>query len=87
MRERKAAPTPPTDRQSSDSISCITERHFTPNELALMWSMHPSTVRRIFENMPGVLKLSVAGSPGSRRYVTLRIPRSVAETWYRKAST
>lgn len=81
MRERNAAPGP----QGSDS-SGITERHFTPSELARMWSMHPSTVRRIFENMPGVLKLSVSDLPSSRRYVTLRIPQSVAEAWYRKAS-
>ncbi len=64
----------------------FTQPHFTPSELAEMWGMHPSTVRRLFEAVPGVLKLSVSGSRGSRRYVSLRIPESVAEAWYREHS-
>ena len=81
MRERHRAPGPHT------VTGTFTQRHFTPNELAVAWGLHPSKVRRIFEAIPGVLKLSVCGSQTSRRYVSLRIPESVAEEWHREHSS
>lgn len=60
------------------------ERHYTANELAALWGVHPSTVRRIFEKQPGVLKLARPRSKRARSYVGLRIPESVAASWYRE---
>jgi hypothetical protein len=55
------------------------ERHFTPQELAELWRLDESTVRRMFLDEPGVL---VYGKEkrrdGHRDYVTLRIPASIA---------
>jgi hypothetical protein len=59
------------------------EKHFTPQELAELWRLDESTVRRMFLEEPGVM---VNGKEkrrdGKRQYVTLRIPASVAERAY-----
>src|ERR1700733_4926975 len=55
------------------------ERHFTPQELADMWKVSIQTIREIFQNEDGVLKIGRDGTRSRRRYKTLRIPESVAE--------
>ena len=67
------------------SSSIAFERHYSPSEIATMWSLSEDAVRRLFENEPGVLVLSDA-KPGMRRYRTLRIPESVALRVHRKLS-
>lgn len=54
------------------------ERHFTPQELASLWGLDESTIRRLFIDEPGVLKIGKANRrDGKRDYITLRIPESV----------
>ncbi len=55
------------------------EHHFTPHELADLWKLDASTIRRMFIDEPGVF-LCVEEDGGNTRsdYMTLRIPRSVA---------
>ena len=54
------------------------QQHFTVKEVADAWKLDPTTVRRIFIDEEGVLKI---GNPtargGKRSYVTLRIPFQV----------
>ena len=61
------------------------EEHYTVLEVAGLWKVSDDKVREVFEHEPGVL---VLGSPRSngrkRRYVTLRIPKSVFERVYRR---
>ena len=59
------------------------ERYFTPNELAEFWRLDESTIRRLFQDEPGVLKIGEAGRRNKRDYVTLRIPASTAARFYR----
>jgi hypothetical protein len=55
------------------------QRHFTPKELAQRWALDESTIRRMFMDEPGVLKIGKANRrDGKRDYITLRIPESVA---------
>jgi hypothetical protein len=59
------------------------ERHFTPKQLADLWLLHESTIRRLFVDEPGVLKYGkVSRRDGHRDYVTLRIPETVARRVY-----
>jgi hypothetical protein len=58
------------------------EPHFTPRELAQGWGLSDDTIRRWFEDEPGVLKGGVDGSRGRRRKMFLRIPASVAQRVY-----
>jgi hypothetical protein len=59
------------------------ERHFTPQELAELWRLDESTIRRLFQDEPGVLKIGEAGKRNKRDYVTLRIPASAALRFYK----
>lgn len=60
------------------------EQHLTPRELAQGWGLSDDTIRRWFEDEPGVLKGGVDGSRGRRRKIFLRIPVSVAQRVYRE---
>jgi hypothetical protein len=54
------------------------ERHFTPKQLAELWGFSEDTIRRRFQDVPGVLKVGAAFRRKRRGYVSLRIPESVA---------
>jgi hypothetical protein len=71
-----------------DNLDCnmMAERHYTPEELAELWAVSTETVRSIFREEPGVLKIGKTGSRFKRGYVTLRIPEEVAERVHRKLS-
>ena len=59
------------------------ERHYTPHELAELWKLDESTVRRMFMDETGVLIYGKEKRRDGRRdYVTLRIPESVAKKVY-----
>jgi hypothetical protein len=58
-------------------------QHLTPAEIAEAWNVDETTVRRIFLDEPGVLKIGrLTAGRGKRSYVTLRIPVDVAERVY-----
>jgi len=58
------------------------ERHFTPKELAGLWKLSETKIRRLFQNEPGVLRIGEpsrrVGRKLKRSYFTMRIPESVA---------
>lgn len=59
--------------------------HFTVAELAEIWKLDETTIRRIFQDEPGVLKIGKFNRrDGKRDYVTLRIPESVVSRVYEK---
>lgn len=62
-----------------DSIPSAFDRHFTAAELGELWKLDESTIRRMFQDQPGVLKIGKSNRrDGKRDYVTLRIPEAVA---------
>lgn len=63
------------------------EKHYSAKELAELWSLDPSSVRRLFQDEPGVLKIGRSGRrDGKRDYVTLRIPESIAARAHERLS-
>jgi len=66
--------------------SATLERHFSVAEVAAMWNLSKDTVRRMFQDEPGVLVLGGRSSRRKRRYTTLRIPQSVLERVHRQYS-
>jgi hypothetical protein len=72
---------------TSASQSPASERHYTIAEVGEMWNLSKDTVRRIFQNEPGVLVLGDT-SPRRRKrpYKTLRIPASVAQRVHERCS-
>lgn len=61
-------------------------RIYTPRDLAELWQLSEQTIRRLFQDLPGVLKIGDRSPRGKRGYVTLRIPASVAEHVFRERS-
>ena len=54
------------------------EKHYTPQEIAELWKLDESTIRRLFIDEPGVLVYGKEKRRDGRRdYVTLRIPASI----------
>jgi hypothetical protein len=70
--------------QNTTQAALALERHYSVAEVAKMWALSEKTIRRMFEDEPGVLQW---GSPETRRkrgYQTLRIPESVLLRVHRK---
>jgi Fic family protein len=72
------------ERSNSDSTAF--ERHFTVAELAILWSLSEDTIRRCFQEEPGVIEIVRRKKVSKRRYTTLRIPASVVERVHRNKS-
>lgn len=53
------------------------ERHYSIADLARLWGLSTRTIRRMFENEPGVLQWGSSQTRFKRPYVTLRIPETV----------
>jgi hypothetical protein len=68
------------------STRALVERHYAVAEIAAMWNLSTDKVRHLFEEEPGVLVIG-RRNPRKRRYVTLRIPESVAERVHSRLSS
>lgn len=62
------------------------EKHFSPSELAKLWGVSAETIRVLFRQEQGVLKIGQNGTRYKRGYKTLRIPESVAERVHTRLS-
>jgi hypothetical protein len=58
------------------------EAHYTVRQIAAAWGLSASTVRRIFSQVPGVLKIGSTRRKGVGRHVTLAIPERVVRAQY-----
>ncbi len=67
-------------------MSRATEPHYSVAEVAEMWKLSPSAVRRLFQREPDVFTIGEPRPKYGRRRgkVTLRIPESVLERVYRR---
>jgi hypothetical protein len=69
-----------------EQSNIMKEKHYAPDELAELWGVSTETIRSIFKQEPGVLKIGKTGSKYKRGYVTLRIPADVAERVHTRLS-
>jgi hypothetical protein len=65
-------------RLSDAGAGGVFGRIYTPRELATLWQLSENSVRRLFQDEPGVFTLGASNPRGRRGYTTLRIPESVA---------
>jgi len=79
-------PTKISIRDIEQSNILMDEKHYAPAELALLWGVSVQTVRELFKDEDGVLKIGSDGTRNRRAYKTLRIPYSVAERVHTKLS-
>jgi AraC-like DNA-binding protein len=62
------------------------EKHYSIEEIAKLWHLSPKTVRELFREEPGVLKIQRPEQRSKRVYTTWRLPQSVMDTVYRRLS-
>lgn len=55
------------------------EKHYTTTEVASLWNLSEDTIRSIFRDKPGVLKIGRVETRRKRGYVILRIPETVLQ--------
>ena len=60
------------------------EHHYRAKDLAALWGLSPTAIRRLFRDEPGVLRYARPKKGHQRDYASLRIPASVAERVYRR---
>jgi hypothetical protein len=55
------------------------QKHYSVAEVSAMWGVSKDTVRRVFSDQPGVLRITHTTNKkrNARRYVTLRIPEGI----------
>lgn len=53
------------------------DKHFTAGEIAKKWGLSHETIRRLFAQEPGVLKIGHPETRFKRKRFALRIPESV----------
>lgn len=71
----------------TEILACfVKDKHYTPSELAQLWGVSAKTIRQIFRDEEGVLKIGSNGTRTRRAYKTLRIPESVAERVHTRLS-
>jgi hypothetical protein len=76
-----------SEQFSADTPNSVaSDKHFAPSELAEAWNLSVETIRSLFRNEPGVLKIGNTSSRHKRGYITLRIPKQVVERVHRRLS-
>ena len=74
----------PSANDCNPTSPAALEKHYSVPELAKIWFLSENTVRRIFLEEPGVLKLAHEETRHKRRYTTLRIPERIAQRVHRR---
>jgi hypothetical protein len=74
-------------KDDTSSIGVENEKHFNLSELAATWGLSVETIRKLFADDPGVVKMSSASGPtGRRRYCISRISSSAAARLHKRLS-
>jgi hypothetical protein len=60
------------------------ERHFTVAELSKRWFFSANTIRRLFSQEPGVVRIARPQTRSKRGYTSIRIPERIAERVHRR---
>lgn len=55
------------------------EKHFSVIEISKMWKLCPDTIRAIFKDASGVIRIDRPKTRKKRAYLSLRIPESVMQ--------
>jgi len=72
--------------RNGSSLEGALERHYSAKEIAELWGLCENSIRELFKNEPGVVRIQRPKSRWKRAYTTLRIPKSVLERVHRRMS-
>jgi len=65
-------------------IDLANEKHYSIIEISKLWALSQKTVRKIFEDEPGVIQWGTEETRHKRGYRTLRVPETVLLRVHRK---
>ena len=71
------------ERSTNAAVSDL-ERHFTVAELSKRWFFSKNTIRRLFSQEPGVVRVARPQTRSKRGYTSMRIPERIAERVHRQ---
>lgn len=74
---QSAVPVAGQSRTGNANLELALEPHYTPQQIAKLWSVSTDTAIRIFRDEPGVITFGSDETVWSRKRKTLRIPHSV----------
>ena len=76
-------------QQAGATVMAAIEKHYTVTEIAEAWGLKYDTVKRVFDDEPGVLRISNPRTLVRKKapYITLRIPASVLDRVYQQRSS
>jgi len=60
----------------------LLEKHYSVPEIAKAWGLSDDTVRSLFKDRAGVLKIGTPESRFKRGYIVLRVPESIVRKVY-----
>jgi transcriptional regulator GlxA family with amidase domain len=60
------------------------EKHYSVQQIAKLWGLSDDTIRRIFQDEDGVLKIGSPETRFKRKRIQLSIPESVLQRVYKK---
>lgn len=60
------------------------EKHYSVQQIAKLWGLSDDTIRRIFQNEVGVVKIGSSETRFKRKRIQLSIPESVLQRVYKK---
>ena len=70
--------------RSTNAVVSDLERHFTVAELSKRWFFSANTIRRLFSQEPGVVRIARPQTRSKRGYTSMRIPERIAERVHRR---
>jgi AraC-like DNA-binding protein len=73
----RSAKRPKLSTGTAERESACEEKHYSVTELAELWNLSKQTIRRIFQDEEGVVRIGDVRTARRRSYMTLRIPESV----------
>lgn len=74
--------TPQSRPVGSQLVPAMTDRHYSPIQLAELWGFSAQFVRELFRDEPGVILIDRPEQMHKRGYATMRIPEFVAARVY-----
>jgi hypothetical protein len=72
--------------RNGSTLEGALERHYSAKEISELWGLCENSVRELFKNEPGVVRIQRPKSRWKRAYTTVRIPKSVLERVHRRMS-
>lgn len=65
----------------TEPIAVEQEKHYTISEVAELWHLSRATVRSLFADAPGVLRIVRPETRTKRRFESVRIPGIKTRSW------